>query len=72
MITFCHAKQLTPISKRLNGQVFHVLLTNEHSVTCNQNNCSAFFFATYIKAAIQVLCFKVCQYIKASAHLISW
>ena len=48
-------KELTPISKGshfqfvkfiLNGHFFHVLLTNEHSLVYNQNNCFAFFFET--------------------------
>ena len=37
--------------------IFYVLLTNEHSLTYNQNNPFAFFFEIYIKAAIQVLHF---------------
>ena len=49
-MTFGHMKQL--LSKKayilcvkiiLVGQVFNVLLTNECSLSYNQNNCSAFF-----------------------------
>ena len=48
-------EQLTPISKRLHfqfvkiiliGQLFHVLHTNEHSLTYNQNDCFVFLFET--------------------------
>ena len=48
-----------------------MLLTNEHSLTDNQNNCFAFFFfffETYIKAVIQVLSFKVRQYINQTCY----
>ena len=34
--------------------MFHVLLINAHSLTHNQINWFAFFFETYIKAAILV------------------
>ena len=37
--------------------IFYMLLTNEHSLIYNQNDCFAFFFETYIKAAILVLHF---------------
>ena len=56
-----HMNLLAPTSKRLHfqfvkfiliGHFFHVLLTNEHSLTSNQNYCLAFFFETYIKVAI--------------------
>ena len=66
LVTFCHMKRLTPISKSLHfqcvkfiliGQMFYVLITNEHSLTYIQNYCFAFFFETWIKAAIQVLRF---------------
>ena len=55
LITFCHMKQLTPISKSLhfqcvkfllNGQMFYVLLTNEHSLTCFQNDGFVLFSET--------------------------
>ena len=58
-------KQLTPSRKvyiinvkNSNWTIFNVLLTNEHSLTYNQNESFAFFFETLIKAAIQVLRFK--------------
>ena len=56
-------KQLTPISISLHfqcfkliwgGHVFHVLLTNAHSLLYNQIDCFAFFYDTYINAAIHV------------------
>ena len=52
LITFCHMKQLTPLHFQcfkliiLSGQVFHALLTNEHSLTYNQIDCLALFFET--------------------------
>ena len=39
----------------LDRQIFHVLPTNECSLTYNQNYCSAFIFKTKIKSVIQVL-----------------
>ena len=40
-----------------NWTHIYMLLTNEHSLTYNHNDCFVFFFETYIKAAIQVLRF---------------
>ena len=56
-------RPLTPTSNSLRFQfvkfisfgIFHVLLTNEHSLTYIQNYHVAFFFETKIKVAIQVL-----------------
>ena len=54
-------KRLTPISISLyfqrfklisSGHVFHVLLTNAHSLLYNRIDCFAFFIKTYINAAI--------------------
>ena len=56
-------EEMTPISKNLHskcfkliwsGQIFHVLLINAHSLIYNKIDCFAFFFETYIKAAILV------------------
>ena len=64
LLTFCHMKLLSPtlynfqcVKFNLNEQVFYVLFTNEHSLTYNQNDCLAFFFETYVTAAIQMLRF---------------
>ena len=55
LIKSCLINQLTPLSKSLHfqrfnlilsGQVFHVLLTNKHSLKYNQNDCFALFFET--------------------------
>ena len=75
MINFCHMKQLTPTSERLhflcfelmiNGHFFHVLLTNEHSLTDYQIDCFAlyYFLRHRLKLPSECCVFKIRQYIK--------